>query len=158
MQKKLKLELVDVLHFALSASILEGSIEETILVVPFKSADIENYKKLLDLARVYNFMGLIYQLTHLAALLKFDLFGFYIAKYTLNRIRLLKGYKDGSYQKVHANIEDNEILLNLLPKNSFITTLDGTFNTSQQKIYSEMITNIYKEFQIPEEDQSNIFE
>ena len=147
---KIKLELVDVLHFALSAVILDGSVNEKVLVIALKSADVESYKKLLDLVRSYNFLVLIYQLNNLASLLKFDLFGFYIAKYTLNRIRLLSGYKDGTYKK-SENVEDNEILLKHLPDKSLLTVLSNPLNKKSIEQYKIMIKNIYEEFGIPEE-------
>ena len=152
--EKIKLELVDVLHFALSGLILKGRVtKEDPTIIPFETANNENYKKLYDLARSHNFMGLIQQLTNLAYCLKFDIFGFYIAKYVLNRIRLLKGYKDGSY----GIIDDNRLLLTVIPSTTGLTVLSDIIDQSERARYKVMINNIYDKFQIPESDRRYVF-
>ena len=84
--------------------------------------------------------------------------GFYIAKYTLNRIRLLKGYKDGTYKKLTDNIEDNELLLKLLPTVSYVTLLNDPITKEKYKLYNEMVDKIYEEFQIPLSNRVKILE
>ena len=127
---------------------MDNSIKEKVFAIPFKEANVENYKKLIDLARTNNFTTLVHQLMNLASILKFDIFGFYIAKYTLNRIRVYKKSKDS---------KDNDHLLNLITDSNFIALPDMVLTFHQREKYNNMITDIYNYFDMPQDNQKSFF-
>ena len=160
LREKSKLEMVDILHFALSGAILKkyekisckqyilSVVEGFLYSVPaynLRDTDIEKYKSLIHLTMGNNYEEIIRRLFILAKELKFNIFGYYIAKYTLNKIRLIKGYKTGEYKKTNKGREDNEILLEYIPKSM------NNMNRLELEIYEIMIENIYIAFGIPPE-------
>ncbi len=105
-----KMELVDVLHFALSGLLLQ---EEKIKHVKLDVASVVTIpfcKYLIQLALKNRFNEIILHLFNLSKKMEFDIVAYYVAKFTLNKIRQLRGYKTGEYTKVIHGIEDNEML------------------------------------------------
>ena len=152
--EKAKLELVDILHFALSGAILSDSVTEKCLRPLPKKANIDSYKYLIYLAAAHNFTTLIHHLVKLAEHLQFDIISYYIAKCTLNRIRLLKGYKEGKYKKINKEgVEDNDVLLSIIPKNSRVTHLDQPLEDDEIKIYKDMALSVYEVYGINENER-----
>lgn len=131
--EQIKLELVDIWHFMLSASI-DGNesvnIHEKSLAQPFTI--VELLESLAgsalreDLDSVYkDFFDCLY-----AVDMTFDeLFELYVGKNTLNKFRQANGYKDGTYRKIWNGVEDNVILTNLL------STLDSNSEGYTAQVY-----------------------
>ena len=151
LSKKIRLELVDVLHFAISGAILDNSINDKFMGIPFKKASSNEYEALMTLACCNNFNSIIHQLFNIAFILDFNIMYYYIAKHTLNRIRKLSGYKDGSYKRKSKDIDDNDVILQYIPETKK-TKLEVKINI---KDYEEMVDKIYTEFNIPLSDRKN---
>ena len=149
LKEKEKLELVDVLHFALGGSLFDGTLYDKSYIIPYKTIDTEKYKDLMRLSLVYNFQELVYQIIAISQYVPMDLLSYYLAKYTLNRIRIIKGYKTGEYKKVNNNIEDNEVILKYIPSTKYVTQVTELKDEKRIKEYTKMINDIYDEFSIP---------
>ena len=152
-KQKIKLELVDVLHFAISGAIIDRSIDERFMGEPFRKATIEEYANLMRLACCSNFNSIIHQLFILAGLLDFNIIHYYIGKHTLNYIRKLTGYRDGTYTKKNDSLDDNDIILKVLPTLTKKISLDTKLDISE---YESTVSNIYDEFDIPEEKRKSL--
>eukprot|EP00758_Cryptobia_borreli_P012295 Tbor_TRINITY_DN5732_c0_g2::TRINITY_DN5732_c0_g2_i4::g.19633::m.19633 len=122
--KNVRVELVDILHFALSGTMqmqsegsrncdspIPGDIKTTI-ISPLQDTQnaIETFMNVISLAKYHKFDIITEMVIASAQDLSFNLVGYYIAKHTLNYIRQLGGYKDGTYVKVKQGTEDNELL------------------------------------------------
>ena len=139
---------MDVLHFAISGAILDKSLYEPFMHEPFRKATIEEYAELMCLSYCTHFHSIIHQLFILAHLLDFNIVHYYIGKHTLNRIRRLTGYKDGTYTKKNDNLDDNDIVLSILPEISKKISLNIKIDISE---YEDTVSKIYDEFEIPKE-------
>jgi hypothetical protein len=121
---QVKLEVIDIWHFAMSDLLIKGNTIEDIaarieqeLSQPASANDIREAIESLALttlrtksAHVPEFASLMQQ-----AELSFDeLFRMYVGKNVLNFFRQDHGYKDGSYIKVWHGREDNEHLADIL--------------------------------------------
>jgi dUTP pyrophosphatase len=105
----IKIELTDLVFFTLSQKILEDLTNPDDVVqlsdndwLNFMSISANNLMQRPGMA-----MTLIIEL---AQKIDFNISAYYVAKHTLNYIRQLSGYKDGSYKKVVDGKEDNELL------------------------------------------------
>ena len=121
---QVKLEIVDIWHFAMSDLLIRGESTdevaariETELPRPVEAGDIRQSIESLALvtlqtksAHVSEFAGLM----QCAGLEFDDLFRMYVGKNVLNFFRQDHGYKDGSYIKVWAGREDNEHLAEIM--------------------------------------------
>ena len=121
---QVKLELVDIWHFAMSELMIKGEIDERLadlMMQPVDHAvDSEAFRICIEklaldclnsesvdvhiFKNTMNALGMSYQ----------ELFELYIGKNTLNRFRQNNGYKEGLYQKTWSEKEDNEHLIEIL--------------------------------------------
>lgn len=141
--EKAKLELVDILHFALSGAMLTKGIQS--VEMP-QGVDVESLKILFKLAMDNKFVDIIHVLIHFANLLDFDIISYYVAKFTLNKIRLLLGYRDGTYQKVIEGVEDNDLVLRCILPSATRIRLDEECDISK---YEQVAKNVYDMYGIP---------
>eukprot|EP00662_Eupelagonemidae_sp_cell21_P020678 gene20678-4727_t len=88
-----RIELVDILHFSLSG----------------RGPPLSDTQNAITTFRHKHAFATITRLVA-AADLNFNIISYYVAKHTLNNIRQLQGYKDGTYVKVNKGMEDNELL------------------------------------------------
>ena len=121
---QVKLELVDIWHFALSelirANKLDTAIAEQLAAVPATGGDAESFRQSIEALAASTLSTKSFEIEpFLAAMdalpLPYDeLFELYIGKNVLNHFRQDHGYKTGEYQKVWQGREDNEHLVELL--------------------------------------------
>ena len=121
---QVKLELVDIWHFALSELMKSGQLDESLgaelaNVEPIDSKPEVFRKAIESLAisslqsRSFKMSDFTYAMQTLPMDLK-ELFALYVGKNVLNRFRQDHGYKEGSYRKLWAGREDNEHLIEIL--------------------------------------------
>lgn len=133
--EQLKMELVDILHFELCNAIHRGLIQDLgefgFNVNPLNHAYEVSAEKLskndilvfLDNIAIEALQGDLI-LEYLIPLFKAcnltgdDVFKLYIGKNVLNRFRKDNGYKEGTYTKLWAGDEDNEVLTKVLAATS----------------------------------------
>jgi dimeric dUTPase (all-alpha-NTP-PPase superfamily) len=122
--EQVKLEVVDIWHFAMSDLLIQGENTEDVasrieagLSQPVQADDIRRSIESLALvtlqtrsAHVAEFAGLM----QCVGLSFEELFSMYVGKNVLNFFRQDHGYKDGSYIKVWNGREDNEHLAEIL--------------------------------------------
>ena len=121
---QVKLEIVDIWHFAMSDLLLKGGAVENLadriatgLQYPSEAADIREAIELLaeETLRTKSANVPVFACLMQQADLPFDeLFLMYVGKNVLNFFRQDHGYKDGSYIKVWDGREDNEHLAEIL--------------------------------------------
>jgi dimeric dUTPase (all-alpha-NTP-PPase superfamily) len=121
---QVKLEVVDIIHFALSIRLEQGASLDDIATdiamdfsKPRATDDIRTTIELLAretlLDRGAHFSIIAGVMTHLE--MPFDeLYQIYVGKNVLNMFRQENGYKQGTYQKIWAGREDNEHLAEIL--------------------------------------------
>jgi len=146
----IKIELTDLLFFTLSQKALgdlTGEDEEVLLSendwINFMSISANNL-----LQRPGSALMLILEL---ANKIDFNISAYYIAKHTLNTIRQLSGYKDGSYVKVNNGVEDNELLHDVI-KSVTINDLETNFN----EVADTIMKGVYDIFDVDEKDRMNV--
>lgn len=153
--EQLRLELVDIFHFTLSA-----------LLVSQQGCVNTAAKQLFELARSTNFSvpfdGTLYQIDALDTVEKLelligisvsrrinlvlfesimldvemswnDLYREYIGKNVLNHFRQDNGYKSGSYQKLWDGREDNDHLIEI------VTALDANSIDFREQVYARLV-------------------
>ena len=143
---QVRLELVDIIHFAMSDYLLQSDdlavIAERIqqeLSTPDGSDDIRVAIELLAQSTIANQSMHFSAFANVMGLLEMDfdqLYRLYVGKNVLNFFRQDHGYKDGSYIKVWQGREDNEHLAELL------TGLDSSSGTFRDDVY-QGLTNRY---------------
>ncbi len=121
---QVKLELVDIWHFALSELIRSEQLYESLgaelaNVEPIDSTP-EIFREAIESlaisslqSRSFKMSDFTYAMRTLPMDLK-ELFALYVGKNVLNRFRQDHGYKEGSYRKLWAGREDNEHLIDIL--------------------------------------------
>ena len=139
---QVKLEVVDIVHFALSIRLVQGGyIDEIADAVakdfekPVLADDIRTSIELLAketlidkgahfsiIAGVMGFLNMSFD----------ELYEVYTGKNVLNMFRQDNGYKDGSYQKIWDGREDNEHLADILD------SLDSNSHTFKDDVYSAL--------------------
>lgn len=131
--EQLKMELVDILHFELCLALQAGETHtdrsavvrlSNTLCEDFDEMEEEEFSKtrmlnLLDEIAVDSLQGdsifyVLMQAFKLCGLTGDDAFKLYVGKNVLNTFRKNNGYKDGTYTKVWAGTEDNEVLTRIL--------------------------------------------
>ena len=140
--EQVKLEIVDIWHFAMSDLLLRGEAVDkladhitTALQYPSEAADIREAIELLaeETLRTKSANVSIFACLMLHAELSFDeLFLMYVGKNVLNFFRQDHGYKDGSYIKVWNGREDNEHLADIL------SSLDPDDTAYADKVYEQL--------------------
>ena len=121
---QVKLELVDIWHFASSELIRSEQLDESLgaelaNVEPIDSTP-ELFREAIESlaisslqSRSFKMSDFTYAMRTLPMDLK-ELFALYVGKNVLNRFRQDHGYKEGSYRKLWAGREDNEHLIEIL--------------------------------------------
>ncbi len=121
---QVRLELVDIMHFAMSDYLLQEGDNDKVadriiaeLSDPAASDDIRAAIEAMAQSTIASRSMNYSSFANIMALIEMDfdlLYRMYIGKNVLNFFRQDHGYKDGSYIKVWGNREDNEHLAELL--------------------------------------------
>ena len=133
---QLQMELVDIWHFALSASIIDykGDIQATANALsaqlaqshaqvkfdgqdyfPEKQSLLDNLELMAGLCAAKRFsVPLFMHIVVQCEMTSDNLFQQYVGKNVLNFFRQDHGYKDGTYEKIWTGKEDNEHLVDVL--------------------------------------------
>ncbi|PCI06635.1 MAG: dUTP diphosphatase [Gammaproteobacteria bacterium] len=139
---QVKLEVVDIVHFALSIRLEQNdSLDETAASIV---RDFENSMQAEDIRKTIECLALLTltdqgaHFTFIAGIMKhldmsFDeLYGIYVGKNVLNMFRQDNGYKEGTYKKVWNGREDNEYLADVIKQ------LNTNSKTFQEDVYNEL--------------------
>ena len=136
---QVQLELVDIMHFAMSDYLLQhadnNSVAERIeneLSDPRQGQDIRVAIESMAQTTIANQSMHFSDFANIMVLIEMDfdqLYRTYVGKNVLNFFRQDHGYKDGSYIKIWAGREDNEHLAELLGG------LDSNSSTFRDNIY-----------------------
>lgn len=130
---QVRLELVDIWHFALSELLRKGEVADSVAdalanVVPLrdgsepdpKDDQAEAFRRSIEAlasscldTRSFELQPFVDAMAALPMTLD-ELFALYIGKNVLNRFRQNNGYKTGEYRKLWGGREDNEHLIDLL--------------------------------------------
>ena len=139
---QVKLEIVDIWHFAMSDLLIKGGTVEQVadqiaedLQDPSTAADIREAIELLagtTLQTQSADVRIFACLMQLADLPFNELYLMYVGKNVLNFFRQDHGYKDGSYIKVWSGREDNEHLAEIL------SSLDPDDAGYADKVYQQL--------------------
>lgn len=146
----IKIELTDLVFFTLSQKILDD-LTDPDEPVQVSDNDWLNFMSITAnnlLQRPGMAMGIIIEL---ANKLNFNISAYYVAKHTLNYIRQLSGYKDGSYKKVIDGKEDNELLHDVI-EGITIEEMSNNFNTNANLI----MKGVYDVFSVDEDHRMNM--
>ena len=118
--QNVRIELVDILHFALSGAAQAAAAEPaegddalaaTAAITSGTPEAIRIYREILRDADAKRFGLVLRKVFAIAAHYDFNIIAYYVAKHTLNHVRQLGGYKKNAYQKVNGEgMEDNEML------------------------------------------------
>ncbi len=122
---QVKLEIVDIWHFALSDLIRAGTLSDDLAVqLAFEPVSAEGDPAAFRLAvEKLAEVTLMERAFHLAPFIEVmralpmgyqELFSMYVGKNVLNNFRQDHGYKTGEYQKLWSGREDNEHLVEVL--------------------------------------------
>ena len=122
---QVKLELVDIWHFALSELMHKGAIdpavaEQLAAVSVHKATDPEGFRLAIETLAAACLSTRSIDLSAFCAAMAAlpmdyaELYALYIGKNMLNRFRQNNGYKSGEYRKLWQGREDNEHLIELL--------------------------------------------
>ena len=122
--EQVQLELVDILHFAMSDYLLQDSDSaavaariETELSDPRQCDDIRSAIEIMAQSTIAQQSMHFSDFANIMTLIEMDfdaLYRTYVGKNVLNFFRQDHGYKDGSYIKIWADREDNEHLVEVL--------------------------------------------
>lgn len=114
---------------------------------------IASFRNVIQLANAYRFDLITECVISAADDLDFNLVAYYVAKHTLNCIRQLGGYKDGSYVKVNKGVEDNVLLHNCIKDITAAEVLDeGTYIA----VWNTIMTSVYDAFQVQAADRRDV--
>ena len=141
---QVRLELVDILHFAMSDYLLQSNDNETLasrildeMDSPEGFNDIRLAIESMAQSTIANRSMHFSIFANIMQLIEMDfdqLYRIYIGKNVLNFFRQDHGYKDGSYIKVWQGREDNEHLAELL------TRLDSDSDDFKKDVYQGLKT------------------
>eukprot|EP01062_Namystynia_karyoxenos_P081604 TRINITY_DN9003_c0_g1_i1.p2 TRINITY_DN9003_c0_g1~~TRINITY_DN9003_c0_g1_i1.p2 ORF type:complete len:255 (+),score=112.11 TRINITY_DN9003_c0_g1_i1:79-843(+) len=152
-----RIELVDILHFSLSGQMQvggDGGIAEGVqLFAPLIETPnaIKTFRKVISLTETHSFATITRLVVEAAADLDFNIVSYYVAKHTLNYIRQLQGYKNGTYKKVNSGVEDNELLHQCIEG---ITVADAMQDF--EKVASGIMVKVYDVFQVAPEHRREL--
>jgi len=139
---QVKLEIVDIVHFALSIRLIQGGDVESI--AQGIASDFEQPSSTRDIRTSIEMLAretLINQGAHfsiIAGVMSFlemefnELYEIYIGKNVLNMFRQDNGYKEGTYQKIWNGREDNEHLADIL------ASLDSDSRSFKDDVYQAL--------------------
>ncbi len=121
---QVKLEVVDIVHFALSIRLEQNqSFDDTAELI---ASDFENLMQAEDIRKTIECLALLTltdqgaHFTFIAGIMKYldmpfdELYEIYVGKNVLNMFRQDNGYKEGRYSKIWNGREDNEYLADIL--------------------------------------------
>ena len=121
---QVKLELVDIWHFALSELIRSKSLEEGLAVrlanIRAAEPDPELFRRAIESLAASSLNSRSFEMDCFVDAMRLlpmeldELFELYIGKNILNRFRQNHGYKEGTYRKEWSGREDNEHLIEAL--------------------------------------------
>ena len=121
---QVKLELVDIWHFALSELIRSKSLEEGLAVrlanIRAAEPDPELFRRAIESLAASSLNSRSFEMDCFVDAMRSlpmeldELFELYIGKNILNRFRQNHGYKEGTYRKEWSGREDNEHLIEAL--------------------------------------------
>lgn len=149
---QVKLEIVDIVHFALSIRLVQGDEHGSSLdkIAQGIAADFESPNATDDIKTSIELLAkatLVDQGAHFSIIsgvmnhlgMPFDeLHEIYVGKNVLNMFRQDNGYKEGHYTKIWNGREDNEHLADILQAlNSDSTTFKNDIYTALQQAYPE---------------------
>jgi dimeric dUTPase (all-alpha-NTP-PPase superfamily) len=139
---QVKLEVVDIVHFALSIRLEQNlSLEDAAELI---ARDFDNSMQAEDIRKTIECLALLTltdqgaHFTFIAGIMKYldmtfdELYEIYVGKNVLNMFRQDNGYKEGSYNKIWNGREDNEYLADI------IDDLDVDSHTFQDDIYAAL--------------------
>jgi len=122
--EQVRLELVDILHFAMSDYLLQDSDNSAVatrieaeLSDPRQCDDIRSAIEIMAQSTIAQQSMHFSEFANIMALIEMDfdqLYRTYVGKNVLNFFRQDHGYKDGSYVKIWDGREDNEHLVEVL--------------------------------------------
>lgn len=161
--KNVKIELVDILHFSLSGNMqVDGqklaAIPEDVdrsITSPLSETQnaIRTFRHVIYLAKVHHFETITEMVIEAAEDLDFNMVAYYIAKHTLNYIRQLGGYKDGSYVKVNKGTEDNELLHACIAPVTVGQALD---EATHAQCWDAIMASVYDAFTVAAKDRRTV--
>jgi len=139
---QVKLEVVDIVHFALSIRLEQNqSLDATAEVI---ADDFKNSMRAEDLSKTIECLALLTltdqgaHFSFIAGIMKIlempfdELYEIYVGKNVLNMFRQDNGYKEGSYRKIWNGREDNEYLADIMQE------LNSDSHTFQDDVYSAL--------------------
>ena len=142
---QVKLEVVDIVHFALSIRLQQKrSLEDTAELI---ARDFEGSMQAEDLRKTIECLALLTltdqgaHFSFIAGIMKYldmpfdELYEIYVGKNVLNMFRQDNGYKEGTYNKIWNGREDNEYLADIMKQ------LNADSRTFQQDIYAALMQN-----------------
>ena len=172
--KNVKIELVDILHFSLSGTMQMNHAQsgdnngantttaeplpahlaaEIVTPLDVTANAIKTFRNIINLTSVHRFDIITAQVVAAAEDLDFNLAAYYVAKHTLNFIRQLGGYKSGSYVKVNAGVEDNELLHACIQG---VTVSEAIGESTYRPVWSAIMERTYTAFGIPVEQRRSL--
>nr|4DK4_A Chain A, Deoxyuridine triphosphatase [Trypanosoma brucei]4DK4_B Chain B, Deoxyuridine triphosphatase [Trypanosoma brucei]4DKB_A Chain A, Deoxyuridine triphosphatase [Trypanosoma brucei]4DL8_A Chain A, Deoxyuridine triphosphatase [Trypanosoma brucei]4DLC_A Chain A, Deoxyuridine triphosphatase [Trypanosoma brucei] len=114
---------------------------------------LASFQNIIRLASLQRFQLVTSAVIAAADDIGFNLVAYYVAKHTLNGIRQMKGYKDGTYVKVQKGVEDNELLHGCIsPFSLDDVTNEGNYKTK----WDDIMHRVYDAFGTPKEERLNI--
>ncbi len=142
---QVKLEVVDIVHFALSIRLEQNmSLDDTAELI---ATDFENSMQAEDVRKTIECLALLTltdqgaHFTFIAGIMKYldmsfdELYEIYVGKNVLNMFRQDNGYKEGTYNKMWNGREDNEHLADIMKQ------LNGDSQTFQDDVYAALSEN-----------------
>ena len=139
---QVKLELVDIWHFALSELIRSDQLDESLgselaNLEPIDSTP-EIFREAIESLAISSLQSRSFKMNDFTEAMRTlpmdlkELFELYVGKNVLNRFRQDHGYKEGSYRKLWAGREDNEHLIEILE--SISVEPEQTFDMLYQQL------------------------
>lgn len=155
-----RVELVDILHFTLSGTMqtqgeekreipADVDAEITSPLSETKNA-VRTFRSVIMLAKLHRFDTITEMVIQAGNDLEFNLVGYYVAKHTLNYIRQLGGYKNGTYAKVREGQEDNELLHACIAKVTSEQMIDEANFTAA---WDQVMGLVYEAFNVDVKDR-----
>ena len=144
---QVKLEIVDIVHFALSIRLQQAAdaepdtLQEIAVGVEQQFHDVmqaEDIRKTIECLALLTLTDQGAHFNFIAGIMKYldmpfdELYEIYVGKNVLNMFRQDHGYKEGKYTKVWAGREDNEHLADILD------TLDSDSATFKDDVYQAL--------------------
>ncbi|MEM9622019.1 MAG: dUTP diphosphatase [Pseudomonadota bacterium] len=142
--EQVKLELVDIWHFALSDMLRADTLSDTVAaeldaVVPTEQVDAEAFRQAVEQLAESSLRCKGFELAPFLEAMRtlpmslLELHGLYVGKNVLNRFRQDHGYKNGTYHKTWQGREDNEHLVELLTSaREELATADAPVSFAEQ--------------------------